>query len=237
MKNIFKYVVLILVLFVVSLQSNAQTQRFELSPSNGWDLEYYKDDYSSNWIYLTNLTTESLSFRWRLISNTFPAKWSMSLCDLGSCFPFPPDSNDMDPTTLGGDAYFICHTAYNGIVGTGELKLFVFEIGDEANGDTVTYKYTTTNVVGVKKHNLPDYRFTLFPNPATDILYLSTEESADVSVVEIYCSIGQRVYNTETDSRNVANGIPIRQLSPGIYHVKVLFENGKLGSSTFYKSR
>ena len=237
MKNIPQYAILVVVLLAISLNSNAQTTRFEFNPSNFWEQEYYKDTYSSNWIYLNNLTTESLSFRWRLISNTFPSEWSMSLCDLGSCFPTPPDSNDMNPTLLGGDAYFICHTTYNGFVGSGELKLFVFEIGDEANGDTVTYKYTATNVVGVKEKDLPDYEIRLFPNPAVDVLYLSTDESANVSSVEIYNSIGQNVYYAETNSEKLTHGIPIKLLSPGIYHVNVLLENGKQKTSTFYKSR
>jgi len=215
----------------------ASAQRFSFDPSKSLDLEYYKDDYASNQITITNLTNESLSFRWRLLSNTFSSGWSFSFCDLGSCFIVPPDSNDMNPTSVGGDAYFICHTQFKGVVDSGALVLFVFEIGDEANGDTVTFRYTTTSVVGMVENGLGEYKIKLFPNPAVDVLYLNIGDPLEILNIEIYNSIGKSVYYAETKPGAPLHRMPIDQLASGNYYVGVLFENGKRKVASFYKTR
>lgn len=227
----------LLVSGMVLCYSSANAQRFSFDPDKSIDIEYYKDDFASNQIIITNLTNESLSFRWRIISNTFSSDWGFSICDLGSCFPTPPDSNDMNPTSIGGNAYFICHTQFNGVVDSGALVLFVFEIGDEVNGDTVTFKYTTTNVVDVEENSLPEYEVKLFPNPVVDVLYLNTDVSSAVSNIRIYNILGEQVYHTETNPEILSDGILLEYLSSGIYHMSVLFENGNRKTVAFYKSR
>jgi len=225
-----------LILFATSLVSRTVAQRFTFDPSSTWTQEYYKDDYSSNQIIITNETTEALAFRWKFVANTFPAGWNFSICDLGSCFPAPPDSNDMNVTSVGGDAYFICHTSYNGFVGAGEIQLFVFEIGDEANGDTVTFRYSTTDVLGMEPVGLDERGLTLFPNPVGDRVTLQTPPGMGISQVIVYNILGQPVLVREKEVVEPNQVLRAGHLKPGPYFVAVLYANGKRATGVFYKT-
>ena len=220
--------------FAVSNVSIAQ--RFSFTPTNTWDQEYYKDSYSSNQITLTNETTEALAFRWKFVANTFPAEWTFSICDLGSCFPIPPDSNDMSLTTVGGDAYFICHTSFNGFIGAGEIQLFVFELGDEAQGDTVTFRYSTTNVVGTETLSLSKPDLALFPNPTSDFVNLITAGGTEIGLVIVYNILGQPVFEKKMGVGVPGQAIPVGYLNPGQYFLSVMYTNGERETRVFYKA-
>ena len=225
-----------LILLVTCVANVGFAQRFSFDPSNLWEQEYYKDDYSSNQIFITNETTEELAFRWKLVGNSFPVEWGFSICDLGSCFPIPPDSNDMNLTTAGGDAYFICHTSFNGFVGVGELALFVFEIGDEANGDTVIFRYTTTNVIGVTSSGQAQNSLMVFPNPASDMVYVNIHPGAHIRKVVVYNILGQPVIDQQTENAK-RNQILVGNLRPGQYFVTVFYSNGERATGVFYKTQ
>ena len=226
----------ILLLIVALSGQSVMAQRFTFDPSNTWEQEYYKDDYSSNQIMIINETNEALSFRWKLVNSTFPDEWSFSICDLGACFPVPPDSNDMSVTSVGGDAYFICHSSYNGFVGAGEIQLFLFEIGDEANGDTVTFRYSTTGILETTPLSSLEKPLTIFPNPATDIINLKTSRGNEISHVIIYNILGQPVFEKNKEAAAIGQAISIVQLEPGQYFVTVLYANGDRETKRFYKS-
>jgi len=70
--------------------------------------------------------------------------------------------------------------------------------------------------------------FKCFPNPAKSTLHLTSEDR--ISFVNIYSVIGQRVL-TSTGNNN----INVIDLKPGVYIVKVDFENGKVASKKIVK--
>lgn len=222
---------LILLLLATSVASTGVAQRYTFSPSNTWEAEYYMADETENQIDIVNETSEVLAFKWRMIKSTFPSEWSWYFCDLGSCFINVPDSNEMDLTSAGGDAYFLCHVEFNGFVGTGELQVFVFEIGDEVNGDTVTFRYSTTNVLGVEKDS-ENSKVLLYPNPASDVLYISIQVPLLVDQIIVYNILGQPVHV----QKGAVPELSVAKLPAGQYLLTLAYRDGTRETRKFFKN-
>jgi len=74
--------------------------------------------------------------------------------------------------------------------------------------------------------------FSMYPNPATDILNIELPEISEKVTVEFYDQIGKLAYtqNLDDDSKT----INVRDLATGIYILKVIADN-KIGTQKFIK--
>ena len=98
------------------------------------------------------------------------------------------------------------------------------EGGDEAptiewqitGEDTVTV-ITSSTTVGLKDYTTPESTFSVYPNPAKDVVYLNNGMVADV---QVYSITGQLVVR-----KNQASQIGVASLDPGIYVVKAVADN------------
>jgi hypothetical protein len=142
-----------------------------------------------------------------------------------------PDSNEMDLTSAGGDAYFLCHMEFNGFVGTGELQVFVFEIGDEVNGDTVTFRYSTTNILGVEEDS-ENSKVLLYPNPASDILNISMQVPLLVDQITVHNILGQPVYA----QKGAGTELSVARLPAGQYMLTLSYSDGTRETRKFFKN-
>ena len=200
-------------------------QNFSFSPSNTLEITYTTGDFASNTVDIVNLTSGSLTFKWIRILEDFPPEWSYSMCDLGSCFPNVPDSNIMNPTGNGGDAFLTCHMTFNNTPGMAELQLYVFEVGDEANGDTVTFRYTA--VVGVdEKADNPGILKT-YPNPAVDRVRVKPSAGHIIRDLKVYDMNGKVVYS-ETQPFTGTGSIDVSEFPGGIYLFRFTDEDGSI---------
>jgi spore coat protein CotH len=85
---------------------------------------------------------------------------------------------------------------------------------------------STTDVLADKKI------CRLFPNPAKNLIYFESDYS--FSTIEIYNNTGLSV-KTVQSNRSYSTGINIRDLTPGLYIAKVLYDNNTLTSVRFIK--
>jgi len=195
MKTISKLIpASLMFIFFINYAYSQSSQNFTFSPANTLDKIYNANEFAFDFIDIVNLTGGSLRFKWKKISNTFNSGWDYSICDLGRCYPDVPDSSTMDPTSPGGDAYFICHMSFNNIVGSGELKLFVYEAGDEASGDTVTFRYTTNTTSGVEETQISQSGISVYPNPANEVINVNIQNNHQIETIEVFDITGKLVY-------------------------------------------
>ncbi len=64
--------------------------------------------------------------------------------------------------------------------------------------------------------------FLIYPNPATDLLYIKNNNTTKIRNVKIYNAVGQKVIEVN----NPATTIPLQKLSSGVYTVKIETNNG-----------
>jgi hypothetical protein len=78
------------------------------------------------------------------------------------------------------------------------------------------------NVIGVGIENLSTIRLTIYPNPATDIITIKTDEQ--VTGVELFNTIGQKI-NVTTNAKQQIN---ISDLAAGTYSLIIHTTNGNV---------
>ncbi|MBL4624945.1 MAG: T9SS type A sorting domain-containing protein [Flavobacteriales bacterium] len=212
---------IVISLFVLTVSIQGFCQNYDFIPAKSIEITAEASGYSSNQIALNNLTTGSLQFKWKRLEDAFPAGWSYSLCDLGSCYPSAPDSATMNPTDPGGNAYFICHMTFNEVVDSGYLKLYVYEEGNEANGDTVTFNYITTAPTGIESPAVDVVE--VYPNPASGVLNINMGNE-DINFVKLYDMTGRLVLS-KTETVGSGQSIDINWLPVGQYILHVEADN------------
>jgi hypothetical protein len=120
------------------------------------------------------------------------------------------------------------------IAGNGVYKLTAWVDGDSMN--TAVSRMLNINVtqaVGFSKISAPEVK--LYPIPANDILNVDLNNFNAAKRVEVYNLIGAKMgsYPVDGDSNN---SIPVNNLNPGMYFVKVMdSRNGILTTKTFQK--
>lgn len=131
------------------------TAQFSFSPDASVPATIEYDNYTEIPIYIINQTTDSLSLSWDKLSNSLPSGWNYSLCDNVNCFTGIPNSNNMNkiaPPPAPSGFFKLILNPYN-IAGTGIVELFVYEPGDSANGETVTFTINTlsdsVSIIGI----------------------------------------------------------------------------------------
>ena len=80
---------------------------------------------------------------------------------------------------------------------------------------------TTVTTLGTQDFDFGTY-FTLYPNPAKDVLNIQAKEGLAVNSVEIYNQLGQIVMATT----NAVDSVDVANLASGTYFVKVNTEKG-----------
>jgi hypothetical protein len=96
---------------------------------------------------------------------------------------------------------------------------YTVEVTD-ANGCKGTSN--TVNVTGVGIENLSNISLTIYPNPATDIITIETDEQ--VTGVELFSAIGQKINVTA----NAKQQINISDLAAGAYSLIIHTTNGNV---------
>lgn len=90
------------------------------------------------------------------------------------------------------------------------------------NFPITTNTYTTTvAALSTQDFDFGTY-FTLYPNPAKDVLNIQTKQDLEVNSIEIYNQLGQIVMAVT----NAVNSVDVANLASGTYFVKVNTEKG-----------
>ncbi|HYD91018.1 MAG TPA: T9SS type A sorting domain-containing protein, partial [Flavobacterium sp.] len=104
--------------------------------------------------------------------------------------------------------------------GTYTVTYSICEAADDTNCSTATAIVVVTAVAGVADHDA--INVTLYPNPATDMLYLHAGKDILVQGIEIYNMQGRRMLSFTGGSET----FNISSLSAGIYMVQVKTDKG-----------
>lgn len=169
-------------------------------------------------------------------------------------------TNTSSGTKLTGGGKYLTHTA-TGTTGSGGVKSWSFDwtapaagSGDvtfygafnHANGNGGTSGdsiFKTTYVikekvagVGINKDELSQLGFTVFPNPASNAIYIKNDNSVAYNQIEIYDLTGKLVYSlneSEIINLDLQIKININSLEKGMYLMKISNNNEVLGTTKF----
>lgn len=214
MKNRF----LLIVAFLISLASVGQT--YNIFPSNKLNVSAPYNEENKFKMYITNISSTTLTLQWKVISNNLVAGWDCFICDNVSCCKGVPESGILPYIDPGIDVYLALNVNPKAISGMGILKLYLYEAGNPFSGDTLTWVVNST-ATGL---NQPDIQstVTIFPNPASEYVMIdrnAVHSATSSNTIFLYNSLGQLLIERKIDS--VWEKLDITALPNGAYKVVI----------------
>lgn len=165
-------------------------------------------------IDMDNTLADSLTLEWETMSNTLPAGWDATLCDYQQCFASVIAGRVMEPVPPGGHGFIKLTIGPNMVIGSGVVTFDVWERGNTASKQTITY--TVNAVVGVDAYDLSQ-DVHMYPNPASDRVFLGSEKGTiDAGTVKITNLSGAVVKTLQVNPTTTAE-VDVRDLAPGLY--------------------
>lgn len=141
--NYFRFcLVNLYVLFVFFLFSGlviVQNKKFSIKPGSTITAEAKADKINNYEANMVNESDSSLEIEWKLLENTLMKGWDYSICNYGKCLAGIPVSGKMKTIKKGEKGFINLHVNPFKIKGVGKVSFYVYESGNESNGDTLTY--------------------------------------------------------------------------------------------------
>ncbi|MCJ8291658.1 MAG: T9SS type A sorting domain-containing protein [Crocinitomicaceae bacterium] len=184
------------------------------------------ENFQEGLININTPSFEAIQYDWELVSNTFPAAWSYSLCDYGGCEIGIPPTGSMTPITLteaesGIIGWFKMNLTVGQNSGTGKAELYVYDSNDYSRGDIVSWEYTWDAATASLTINMND-GFSVSPNPVSNQLTITAQ---GVNTGAIYNGVGQKVRSLEFTNEHT---LDVSDLKGGVYIVVLETETGTI---------
>jgi hypothetical protein len=158
-------------------------------------------------IDLINETTDSLNLTWKLIEEEVTEGWDYNLCDLGECYTGVPNSAEMQAFAPGEAGFLKMLVNPLSIEGYGFWHFWVYPTGDE---DNFVNLYFSINASGTGAIDEEVINARVYPNPASDQFYISTN---DLQSVQLFNLNGSLISELKSQS----GVFDISAFQPGIY--------------------
>ncbi len=203
--------------FALTLQCIGQVT-FTLRPSVISSIVPKDTDEVVGHIAIRNTASISKSYTWQRVINQMTNGWESLVCDKEQCYGVGA-SKEVFVLAAGEENRLDVHVRPNGITGTANIDLVVFETGNSANTSVGKYLFNlNTASKDVDKSNL-----RVAPNPVQDYFSI-IDDNEIVEEVTIYNMIGKQMKvfkSVDTGLRYNISDFP-----DGIYIIRLLSKNG-----------
>jgi len=201
MKNLFTA----LFCFVVG---DYMAQNFSFNPGEEYTAELSMETFTDHYIYINHDSPDSVQVSWRVVGNTCPEEWHISICDWPNCYSYLPNTGDMLPVGPGDEVFTKLTLNPYSIPGEGDVNFWIYPTGQIEEHVDMTYHFST-EVLGISDHTVDVS--SIYPQPAADFVYLKGFNPGKYRVMNIS---GSEVMNfnitkdfTSLDLGSLENGI------------------------------
>lgn len=212
----------------------AEAQTFAISPNDTIESTINADTFVSDFIYIENTSGDSLELSFEILNNSISTNgWGTTLCTNLGCFPNIPLSGSLGKIADGAKGFFNLHVGFYDMAGTGEVRIKVYESGNNSNTDTITFLYHAVPTTGIAENNAyPD--LGVYPNPASDFIYMYETEKFNDASLKVWSLDGKVVW--QENRMNIADkGIDVSSCPNGIYFLEVIKDGERCYSTKFIK--
>jgi hypothetical protein len=203
MKQILFYLFCLPTSFVVA-------QTFTFDPGDSYDAVLPMESYTDHYIYINHDSQDSAHISWRVVGNTCPEEWLISICDWADCYSYLPNTGDMLPVGQGEAGFTKLTMNPQMVPGNGMIHFWVYPTGAIEEHVDMIYYFSTelVNVDELKSKSL------IFPVPAIDHLILLGFQEGDYQLLDVY---GQSLTTFKITSKNYTLDLP--DLAKGVYFI------------------
>ncbi len=200
-------IIVLLGAFFICLSSKAQT--FTFDPGDEYEAVLDMETYSDHYIYINHDASDSAYISWRVVGNTCPEEWLISICDWADCYSYLPNTGDMLPVGQGEAGFTKLTMNPLSVPGTGMIHFWIYPTGAIEEHVDMIY-YFSTEIVGVNELSLET---KIFPQPATNnFVSLLGLKQDDYCLLDLQ---GSEIMKFRISSPKYDLSLP--SLSPGVY--------------------
>jgi len=193
-------------------------QTLSYSPKRALNVTIPTTYYNTEYIFMTNVSEQSLSLDFKVLENTLDANWSATICTNMQCLNSIFAQGSLGVLAKDEKAYISINLSANETEGEGQVRFLITSPENKQLSDTVTFSYIV-NEGGVTKAQ-PWARVN-FSNGVLTVLLEQAENEADLQVYNLQ---GKLIYNMQL--------LPITSLRladhpKGVYIITIADEKGR----------
>lgn len=220
----FYFTLSLLTIFCV--KTNAQLT-YSITPSSNVSSIVPLNEASEIKIEINNTSNAKLVLNWVRITNTLPVAWQYTTCDNVFCYGgVPSGTKTMDSIAIGGQGFLTLGIDPGNNLGSGQVKIYVYQDGFPNMGDTLTWN-VTSQVVGIKEISV-NSGISIYPNPINHFLNIELSNQFTQPVLSAYFldALGRNIKSIQL--LNNENRIDVSDLSVGYYYLVIETADEKL---------
>jgi hypothetical protein len=212
-----KSIVFVFILSFLILDASAQVLSY--SPNRKLEKTVSAVYYNTEFIYLTNITSQSITVEYELIENNLLPEWSATICTNMACLGAVPKFGSLGTLKSGDEGYYSFNFSANETLGNGQLRYLITSPEMPTLKDTVTFDYTVTED---GKELAGPWARVNFSNQILTVLLANPNTEA---TAELYNASGHLIWASEL---NQITSYPLRKLSFGVYFVIIRDEKDRV---------
>lgn len=174
-------------------------------------------------IFLHNNLADSITVKWRLLSDTIPNGWSILFCDNQNCYSLPTAPKTSLPVAPGDSIDMHAEFGPACIGGSGTMRIAAIAQVRDTTVATYTFVYkadiAAACVTAINNVNA-NATIKIFPNPATDLVSISGFTNNHNIAIQVTNIEGQ-VIRSENKVASELLSIGVSALPAGLYLVKI----------------
>lgn len=231
MKKIVTFLLLSVTSFGFSQQGELHFEGQPIGSTFSIDSANASIDHFAADFYIVNTGSVALDISFTRIRRYHKSGWTDQVCDCLICFNTDDVTEWTRPTSppvsiAPGDSCILQPKVYpNGVNGCG-IYTYVVEAQNKTFIDSITVTYTLGGIncfLGNDELKANEFQFSVYPNPATDVININVDNLKGNATVTIYDIVGNEIVNS-----NLVNGkntLNIENLTSGIYFYTIRKDN------------
>lgn len=227
MKNIYKIILSVAVVFTAIDISSAQT--YSIIPNDTINMTGIMEDMETLSIQQLNVSNGVLSLAWQKLSENIPLNWETNVCDNVICYASLINGGVMNPVSPGDYGFLLVHVTPHVNYGTATIRYAVWDVAFPLIKDTLTYILTVNALTGLIEDKSIT-QISLYPNPTNESISFYNKALLSLNYI-ISDATGKLIERGHSSSELIT--INTAEYKDGVYYLNVNGEKGNLQKFKF----
>lgn len=196
-------------------------QSFSNRPNDTIQIIGMMEDLQTLSIEQLNISPNTITLKWKKVSERVPLLWEASVCDNQICHTTLVDSGMMNPVISSDYGLLLLHITAHVNYGTAIVRYAIWDHANPTMKDTLTYILTVSATSGINEAE-NENTFSIFPNPAKESINIISKLQTGFQFL-ITNTLGKEVEKGISKTNSIS--VDIQNLPNGVYNISIFTEN------------
>ena len=190
-----------MVVFLAAITTSL-AQSYKITPNDTFQITGTMEDLETLSISQLNTSNDTITFKWKKISESVPANWEASVCDNFTCYTTLMDSGITNPVSPAETGFLLLHITAHVNAGITIIRYAIWDIKNDLLKDTLTFIMNVNANTGIgysKNENI----FKISPNPVNDIMNINSNSETGFQFVICDLTGKSMISGSSNDSKMI----------------------------------